>query len=138
MSNRFYCPHCGGLLNPGTKVIFVIERESQRGLLLLSPELGDYAKVLVESFKLEPGVIYDFQCPICHHALTSSVNEKLVEIICRQSDGTRARVDFSRVGGENATFIRGPSGLRTFGEHATRYEGVNFFGVGKTGGLDIG
>ena len=138
MTNRYYCPHCDGLLNPGTKVIFVIEREANRGLLLLSPELGDYAKVLVESFKLEPGVIYDFQCPICHHELTSSVNENLVEIFCRYPDGIMARVDFSRVGGENATFIRGPSGLRTFGEHAELYEGVNFFGVGKNGGLDIG
>ena len=138
MSNRFFCPHCKGLLNPGTKVIFVIEREANRGLLLLSPELGDYARVLVESFKLEPGVVYDFQCPICHHALTSPVLDNLVEIICRHPDGTEARVDFSRVGGENATFVRGPRGLRSFGEHAERYEGVNFFGVGKNDDLNIG
>ena len=49
MTNRFYCPHCKGLLNPGTKVIFVIERDSERGLILLSPELGDYAVVLAEA-----------------------------------------------------------------------------------------
>jgi hypothetical protein len=61
-----------------------------------------------------------------------------VELICEQPDGTTARVDFSRVGGENATFVRGPSGLRSFGEHAERYEGVNFFGVGKGDQLDLG
>jgi hypothetical protein len=128
MSLRYYCPHCKGLLNPGTKVIFVIEKAPNRGLLLLSPELGDYAVVLAESFPIVPGAINRFSCPICHHELSSPTNQKLVEILSRNTDGSEARVAFSRVAGEHATFVRGPSGVESFGEHAERYEKGNFFG----------
>jgi hypothetical protein len=117
-------------LNPGTKVIFVIEHGPNRGLLLLSPELGDYAVVLAESFPIEAGTRNDFQCPICHHDLQSPANENLVEILCRQADGTDAHVSFSRIAGEQATFVRGPDGVESYGEHALRYEPVNFFGEG--------
>lgn len=134
--NRYYCPHCKALLNPGTKVIFVIGHGGKRGLLLLSPEFGDYAVVLAESIPIEEGRLYYFQCPVCHLDLTSSVNQNLVEIVCREPTGTQALVDFSRVAGEHATFVRGPGGVRAFGEHATRYESVNFFGEGKGGNLD--
>jgi hypothetical protein len=136
MTNRYYCPHCQGLLNPGTKVIFVIERGSERGLILLSPELGDYAVVLAEAISIEPGVLHRLYCPVCHGDLTSSVNGNLVEILCREPDGSQSRVNFSRVGGEHATFVRGPGGVQSYGEHAERYATVNFFGVGKNGGLD--
>jgi hypothetical protein len=131
--NRYYCPHCSCILNPGTKVIFVIELRGRRGLLLLSQVLGDYAEVLAESIPIEEGTLYSFECPVCHGDLTSPINPNLIEILCREPDGSEARVDFSRIAGEYATFVRGPSGLRSFGEHAERYDGVNFFGEGKDG-----
>jgi hypothetical protein len=130
MRPSYYCPHCRGLLNPGTKVIFVIEHGDNRGLLLLSPELGDYAVVLAESFPIVPGSRNHFECPICHRDLESSANENLVEILCRQADGTDAHVSFSRIAGERATFVRGPDGVTSYGEHAQLYEPVNFFGEG--------
>ena len=130
MRPSYYCPHCEGLLNPGTKVIFVIENGSNRGLILLSPELGDYAVVLAESFPIEAGTLNRFSCPICQHDMRSPVNENFVEISRHESDGSRARVNFSRVAGEHATFVCGPQGVDRFGEHALRYENVNFFGAG--------
>ena len=128
MRYRYYCPHCNGLLNPHVKVIFVIQSGSRRGLILLSPDLGDYAVVMAESFPLVPGTINRYECPICHKSLTCPSNDKLVEILGRRSDGSEARVAFSRVAGERATFVRGENGLRSFGEDAELYEGVNFFG----------
>ena len=94
------------------------------------PELGDYAVVLAESFPIEAGTTNTFQCPICHSDLTSPVDDHLVHIIRHEPDGTQSRVDFSRVAGEHATFVRGPRGLDSFGEHAQRYENLNFFGAG--------
>jgi hypothetical protein len=38
------------------------------------------------------------------------------------------RVSFSRIFGEQATFLRASDGVDRYGEHAERYEGVNFFG----------
>ena len=32
--------------------------------------------------------------------------------------------------------VRGPDGVQSYGEHAERYSTVNFFGVGKNGGLE--
>lgn len=131
MSRAYLCPQCNGLLNPGTKVIFVIEHGSDRGMVLLSPKLGDYALVLGGAFPLTPGTAYRFRCPICHADLTSPLDRNLVEIFLRAADGTPSRVDFSRIAGEHATFVRGPGGVQRFGEHAGRYEDVNFFGAGK-------
>jgi len=131
MRRAYFCPHCRGLLNPGTKVVFVIEHGRDRGLMLLSPELGDYATVLAESFPIEPGTRNDFFCPICHHDLTSPASDNLVEILCRLPDDSEARVAFSRVAGEHATFVCGPRGVASFGEHARLYESANFFGEGE-------
>ena len=119
--NRYYCPHCKALLNPGTKVVFVIGHGGKRGLLLLSPELGDYAVVMAESIPIEQGRLYYFQCPVCHLDLTSSVDQNLVEIVCHEPDGTRSLVDFSRVAGEHATFVISAEGIETHGEHADRH-----------------
>jgi hypothetical protein len=130
MARSFNCPRCGGRLNPGTKVILVAERGPERGLVLLSPDFGDYAAVLAESFRLQPGQAYTFACPICHADLASPLARGLVEIEAVEDDGTRERVDFSCVAGEHATFVRGPSGVQCFGEHVARYDGVNFFGAG--------
>jgi hypothetical protein len=130
MRPSYFCPSCSGLLNPGTKVISVIENGENRGLILLSPELGDYAVVLAESFPIRPGSLNRFSCPICHEDLRSPVDENFVEIHREEGDGTKARVLFSRVAGEHATFVCGPQGVDSFGEHAPRYESINFFGAG--------
>lgn len=131
MKRAYHCPICQGLLNPGTKVVFVIEHGSARGLVLLSPQLGDYAVVMGETLDLEPGMLCTFRCPVCHADLTSSVDEHLVEINVREPDGGLAKVNFSRIAGEHATFVRNREGVESFGEHADRYEPVNFFGAGK-------
>jgi hypothetical protein len=131
MARTFTCPRCGGLLNPGTKVIFVIERGAERSLILLSPEFGDYATVLGHSLPLEKGQAYTFICPICRADLSSPANSGFVEILAREDDGSQERVDFSRVAGEHATFVRGPGGVQRYGEEATKYDGANFFGVGR-------
>ena len=130
MTVRYHCPACSGLLNPGTKVIFVVEQGANRGLMLLNPKLGDYAAVLSESFPLEVGAACGFHCPICHADLTSPHDPNLVEIHVRAADGSTGRVSFSRIFGEHATFLVTQAGVRRFGEHAARYETVNFFGAG--------
>lgn len=131
MARRFTCPRCGGLLNPGTKVIFVIQQGSDCSLVLLSPDFGDYAVVLGRSLPLEKGQAYGFLCPVCHARLDSAANSDLVEIFATEDDGTQERVHFSRIAGEHATFVCGPRGVQRFGEHATKYDTGNFFGAGR-------
>jgi hypothetical protein len=117
------------LLNPGTKVIFLVDTEAGCDLMLLSPTLGDYTAVYARSVQFEEGTLYTFRCPVCRANLTSSVDDKLVEILTSDGDEPPVEVRFSRVYGEEATFLRQDDGVARFGEHSGRYEGFNFFGA---------
>lgn len=133
MGRSYYCPHCRKLLNPGTKVIFLVENGPDLELVLLSPKLGDYSVVASRSMKLLDGAIYTFRCPLCRVDLTSNIDNKLVELLSRkEDDDSPVRVSFSRIHGEHATFLMADDGIDRFGEHADRYAAVNFFGEAKS------
>jgi len=129
MSRSYFCPHCKKLLNPGTKVVVLVENGVEMELVLLSATLGDYSVVHSRSMDFVEGAVYTFRCPVCHADLTSTVDIKLVELQSSTDDEPMVRVNFSRVYGEQATFLMTRSGVDRFGEHADRYSAVNFFGV---------
>ena len=129
MSRHYSCPHCHKVLNPGTKVVLLIKNNGDCEIILLSPDLGDYTVVYPLSFEPELGRRYDLLCPVCHHDLTSDINENLVELEAETVDGRFEKVGFSRVYGERATFVgSGPNHVTLYGDHATRYDTPNFFG----------
>ncbi|MGD8438979.1 MAG: hypothetical protein PVG53_00475 [Holophagae bacterium] len=129
MARNYHCPKCKKVLNPGTKVVLLIDRNGDSELILLSPELGDYTVVYPLSFEPKLGQQYVFRCPVCQSDLTSDVNDALVEIEAETDDGSVERVGFSRTYGERATFVgSGPDHVTLYGDHATRYEAPNFFG----------
>ena len=135
MSRSFYCPHCNKLLNPHRKVIFLVENGNELELVLLSAKLGDYSAVHSRSIELVEGAVYTFRCPVCRADLTSSINHRLVDLKSREGeDDPLVRVSFSRVHGEEATFVMADDGVDSFGSDASRYEGVNFFGEAKNNG----
>ena len=132
MSRSFYCPHCSKLLNPHRKVIFLVEDGNDLELVLLSAQLGDYSAVHSRSIEFVEGAAYTFRCPLCRADLTSSVNNRLVDLLTREDeDGQQMRVSFSRVHGEEATFLMADDEVNSFGSDASNYEGVNFFGEAK-------
>ncbi len=131
MGRQYLCPECRAVLNPQGKVVFVIEQQSCRGLALLSPKLGDYAVTVGDGVPVVAGSAYRFRCPVCHADLTSPLDPNLARVLSRTPSGTVAEVAFSRIAGEHATFLRGVRGVRRFGEHARRYEHLNFFGAGQ-------
>ena len=128
MGRSYFCPHCRRMLNPGTKVIFLVENGNDRELMLLSAKLGEYSVVHSRSLTFEEGKIYTFRCPMCRSELTSSLDENLVDILTQSEDEPMFRVSFSRVFGEQATFLRASDGIDRYGQDAERYESVNFFG----------
>lgn len=129
MSRHYSCPHCNKVLNPGTKVVLLIDNENDHELILLSPDLGDYTVVYPLSFEPKLGTRYTMRCPVCHTNLTSKLNENLVELKAETLDGRSEQVGFSRVYGERATFVgTGPDHVTLYGDHATRYDAPNFFG----------
>lgn len=129
MRRSYYCPHCNKLLNPWKKVIFLVENGNDCELVLLSPQLGDYSAVHSRSMELVKGAVYTFRCPLCRADLTSTLDNKLVDLVSRLGDDPPVRVSFSRVHGEQATFLMADDGVDRYGEDADRYEGLNFFGA---------
>ncbi len=133
MSRSFFCPHCNKLLNPHRKVIFLVENGNELELVLLSAQLGDYSAVHSRSMQLVDGAVYTFRCPVCRADLTSSFNNRLVDLLTREDeDGQNMRVSFSRVHGEEATFLMADDGINRFGSDASEYDEVNFFGEAKS------
>ena len=129
MSRSYFCPHCRKLLNPGTKVVFLVENGPDMELVLLSSTLGDYSAVHSRSMEMLDGAIYTFRCPLCRADLTSANDNRFVELLSRDTDDEPpVRVGFSRIHGEHATFLMAETGIDRFGEHADRYEKPNFFG----------
>ena len=137
MSRSFYCPHCNKLLNPHRKVIFLVENGNDLELVLLSAKLGDYSAVHSRSMQFREGAVYTFKCPLCRADLTSSINNRLVDLVTHEGgDDPPMRVSFSRVHGEEATFLMADDGVDQYGAHASRYDDVNFFGEAKNNGMD--
>lgn len=132
MSRSYFCPHCRKLLNPGTKVVFLVENGLDMELVLLSSTLGDYSVVHSRSMEMLDGAVYTFRCPLCRADLTSANDNRFVELLSRDiEDDPPVRVGFSRIHGEHATFLMAETGTDRFGEHADRYENPNFFGEAK-------
>ena len=130
MKRSYYCLKCGTDLNPGTKIILTFIAKSGQGLILFSPQPGNYSVIVPEAARFRQGEAVQFNCPVCHAEITSAVNKNLAEIGFRFSNGLEGRVSFSRRYGEHATYFVTQEEIRTYGENAQVYSQVNFFGEG--------
>ena len=131
MKNLYVCPHCGATLNPNVKIILVLHHRGRRGLLLLSPQPGNFKFVLDPDLAagLQPGTAVKFTCPACAADLTSRVNRKFAVLHLVTAGQAPRRVEFSRVYGTHATFIVSETGVKGYGADVEDYRRVNFFGV---------
>jgi len=122
MKANYYCPHCNGLLNAGEYIIFSSRsKKGGHGLILLHPEVGNYAVEKHPLFDYDEGEKLRFFCPMCHKELASDVHENLAKIIMRDEEDKEYQILFSKIAGEKSTFkIKGES-VEVFGEHAGNY-----------------
>jgi hypothetical protein len=136
MKRVYFCPSCNATLNPNVKVILTATKGSTSGLLLFSPQPGNYQAIVADELDLRPGDRIDLRCPVCCRSLTSCVNENLAELGFRLTNGTEGRVHFARRFGEQATFFITREEVRSYGENVGTYGDLNFFGAGT--GNDTG
>lgn len=124
MNNDFICPKCEGYLVVGGSVILSISMQSGlRGLILLSPELGNYAKVSSPHVKIENGEMLDYHCPICHAKLAASdVHPRLVRLIMIDDKSKRHEIFFSGIVGEHCTYKISENVYEKFGESSATYD----------------
>ncbi len=130
MKNVYSCPHCQSVLNPNVKILLTARCGKKRGMILLSPQPGNFKFIADPQFEtaMTPGDKVTFACPVCSEELTSPTSKKLVELQLVQGD-TRKRVEFSRFHGEQATFVINGDSVVTYGDDAPMYDSLNFFGV---------
>jgi hypothetical protein len=131
MKNHFACPHCRATLNPNVKVTLVASYRSRKGMILLSPQPGDFKYVCDPTVEegLEPGDLVAFACPVCHGDLTSPRDARFAELRLHIPGSDERVIEFSREFGTHATFIIDGDEITAFGEDAEGYDEKNFFGA---------
>ncbi len=131
MKNKFVCPRCQGVLNPNVKILLIADMGKAKGLVLLSPQPGNYKYLCDSSLEkhLHPGETITFYCPLCHADLTSASDDSLAALELHVGSHPVRRVEFSRVFGTHATFIISEGEVDTYGEDAGDYDPLNFFGA---------
>jgi len=117
----YSCPHCDSPLNPEDRVVLRAEHGEQRFLAGLHPQPGNYSVELQPDEEMVQGTRWEFFCPVCDHSLVSELSEDLCALDVH-TVGETHRVYFSRVAGEEATFVVSAEGmLKDYGIHTDRY-----------------
>lgn len=110
MSKKFYCPHCGGNVNPNQKVITVTTTtDGKKGLVLQSEEYGDYKYITDASFQVQKGEQLSHFCPLCQCKLQSLEFPKCSELIVIENE-KKGHIFFANDDDTQATFILWKSG----------------------------
>ncbi|MFP3861289.1 MAG: hypothetical protein ACLFUW_10740 [Bacteroidales bacterium] len=105
MHYDYYCPMCKGQLRVNDNLVFVAKsKKNEKGLIFLSPELGNYRTSKHPSFNIEEGEVYKFLCPICHATLNKEKNDKLVKVFMVDEKGHEYEIFFSGIAGEKCTY----------------------------------
>jgi len=110
MAIDYLCKVCRGHLLVKNSIVLATAKKnhSQRGLVLLNPELGNYTTTTHPSFNIKEGEQYIYTCPICHSQLNSAKYKHLVRIIMIDDNGKEFDIYFSGIAGEKCTYkIRG-------------------------------
>ena len=123
MSLSYLCPKCHAVLNPNVRVVLVARFDGRKGIVLMSPNLGDYKFHCDKGFYegVRSGDLLEFLCPVCTESLTSPTMEHFAELLVVNGDGLDGNphlLRFSRVSEEHATFLHDGQTVREYGEDA--------------------
>lgn len=125
----FMCPKCNEYLRVGENLIFKVKNSrNQSCLLLLSPQVGNYASHKHPSFEVKTGESLEFYCPLCSASLISDIDKNLAWVLLSDESGVVHNVYFSRIVGEHSTFETNGDALKIHGEDAGRY---TYFKIGE-------
>jgi len=117
----YSCPHCDAILNAEDSIVVRGEHDGRQLVIGLHPQPGNYEVDLPPGETMVPGTRWRFRCPACGHDLTSELSDDLCALDM-WSGADRHRVYFSRIAGEEATFVVGAEGLLDdHGIHTDRY-----------------
>jgi hypothetical protein len=126
--NDFLCPKCKKHIRVGDQLIFKVRNSNkQSGLVLLSPQIGNYTSVKHPAFQIKKGEFLDFYCPVCNSPLKSDIHPNLAYVIMIDEQGKSFDVYFSQVAGEHSTYKTDGDSVHMSGEDAGKY---TYFKIG--------
>ena len=105
MQRKYSCPRCSSLLNPGPRIVLLGRQEGNRILFAFHPEPGNYEVAFPDDALIRKGEVWEFLCPVCHETLNVAGNDPLAALDMTDGAGNWHKVVFSRVFGEQATFV---------------------------------
>ena len=125
--NNFLCPKCRAQLVPNKKIVLLAKpSEGPSGLLLLSPQLGEYSATTHSAFKVNKGDKVDIFCPVCHADLGYHDDQNLAKIIMVDDRGEEYDIVFSEIIGQRCTYKIHGEEIEKYGEDAEIY--TNYWG----------
>jgi len=126
--NDFLCPKCKEHIRVGDNIIFKVKTtKKQIGLLLLSPQIGNYSSIKHPSFEIKQGDALSFFCPVCNTSLMSDIHPNLALVLMKDENGESYAVYFSQVAGEHSTYKTDGDAVQATGEDAGKY---TYFKIG--------
>ena len=131
MKNVYSCPHCHAVLNPSVKILLVMGCSRKKGLILLSPQPGNFKYICDPKMEdcLSEGSAVKFSCTVCAADLTSPQNKNFSRLHLLSPGNKPKLVEFSRLYGKHATFIISEQEITAFGEDIDHLGPTNFFGA---------
>ncbi|MGC1391831.1 MAG: hypothetical protein WA816_12410 [Bacteroidales bacterium] len=124
----FICPECREYLRVSDNIIFKVKNSrKQSALLLLNPQIGNYASHKHRTFEIQTGESLEFYCPLCSTSLISDIHKNLAHVIMLDEKGESHDVYFSQIVGEHSTFETDGDSVHVTGEDAGRY---TYFKIG--------
>ncbi|MFC2080398.1 hypothetical protein ACFLRQ_02875 [Bacteroidota bacterium] len=126
MKNQFVCPHCRGYLLVREKVVFRVRNEKKKyGLMLLSPEIGNYTSHTHPEFEYSEGDPLDYYCPLCSKILRTKIDDNLIYVLMIDDQMIEHDVYFSRIIGEHSTILVTGDTVEAAGEHSGKYKHIS-------------
>ncbi len=124
---HYLCPHCRAHLRPNKKIILGAKApDGNKGLILLSPELGEYSVLKHGTLDIKEGDIMEIFCPVCSSSLDYSKGKKLANVVMIEDNGIEYDIIFSKIYGKKCTYKIQGEQVESFGEDAEEY--TNFWG----------
>jgi len=109
------------MLNPDETIILLAEVEDRSLLVGFHPQPGNYQVYLPPGCHMVAGSRWQLSCPVCRQSLVTELSDDLCALDVHIGSDTH-RVYFSRIAGEQATFMVTAEGLlKDYGIHTDRY-----------------
>ncbi len=127
----YYCTVCKGQLRVENTLVFTARSKetNKKGLIFLSPELGDYTTHKHPGFDMQEGELFVFYCPICHATLNREENSNLIKIFMKDEKDHEYEIFFSGIIGEKCTYKMRDKKVEGIGPDAELYK--KYFDVPK-------